>query len=359
MLKLIHCADLHLKHGDPYSVDVFREIIALTVREKAPFLLCCGDLFDTFADAEALRGELRSLLQDLPFRLLYLPGNHEELEQKKGASLSRLDFGERVMLLDRVPFSLHTETVGATTIEFLAIPHQNDYSSYREWEIPEKKGQFRIALAHGNVPELIEYTGPGDESGGGALDLDLFERNGVDYAALGHIHSGRLQTHGSVQLCYPGSARVWRKGEEGEHAVFLLEAAQTIGVKRFVLGSAGQYRKLTVPVTFDAKETQIAAESKRWGANDWIDVELSGVVEDETEMRRLEEELNAAYAKRVRRFTIDRESVTVYDGISSEPIVKLFEQEWAKRRPETAEELAVWHRAREIALGSIIEKLGR
>ena len=67
MAKLIHTADLHLKAGEEkaYCFSVLDEIIALALSEKAGFLVIAGDLFDSFADFEALRKEVCLKLKPL------------------------------------------------------------------------------------------------------------------------------------------------------------------------------------------------------------------------------------------------------------------------------------------------------
>src|SRR5210317_291349 len=97
MITIIHCADLHLENGEDreYSLSVLEEILMIAENKKADYLLICGDLFNSFDDAEALRNEFRSYLSILPesCKTLFLPGNHDEL-RKGNRSLSSLDFGK-------------------------------------------------------------------------------------------------------------------------------------------------------------------------------------------------------------------------------------------------------------------------
>ena len=89
-------------------------------------------------------------------------------------------------------------------MEFLAVPHQEEYAGYDTWAVPPKAAPWRIALAHGIVAGMA-YRGPDAEGGGSALDPDLFARFQVDYAALGHIHGRRHQVLGGLTMAYPGS----------------------------------------------------------------------------------------------------------------------------------------------------------
>ncbi len=84
-MKLIHCADLHISKSErEYSLNVFKEILEIANREHADFLLICGDLFDSYNDAEALRIEVREYLSILhaECKVYFAPGNHEELQKK-------------------------------------------------------------------------------------------------------------------------------------------------------------------------------------------------------------------------------------------------------------------------------------
>src|SRR3954471_17608578 len=96
MPRILHAADLHLSDAErEYGLAVFAELIETARRERVDYLLFCGDLFNSFADAEKLRGDFRRILGSPPFEFLYLPGNHEELHRggSGGGGLERLDLG--------------------------------------------------------------------------------------------------------------------------------------------------------------------------------------------------------------------------------------------------------------------------
>ena len=373
MPRILHAADLHLSEPDrDYGLAVFSELVATANREKADYLLFCGDLFNTFADAEKMRAEFRAILGSPKFEFLYLPGNHEDL-QRGGGELSRLDWGAATVLHAR-PFELLRRDRAGCPMEFLAIPHQEDYSGYGNWQVPPRSAAWRVALAHGVVAGM-SYRGPDEESGGGALDPDLFQRFRADYAALGHIHGRRSLSLGATRFAYPGSTRVWRKREMGPRGAYLLELpaqrpADPAGLPEpaFVaLGSAGEYRGYSIPLTLEGDVPDLDSLAKSWGPSDYVELEFAGLVEDERRAAESLERLRERFAPRVRILAMNRDGVSVLPGISSQPIVKRFLEAWNARMPpapgldaqEDAAKRAVWLRAREMALNSLKAGLER
>lgn len=363
MLRILHAADLHLSEGEKeYSLSVLAELLDLASREQADFLVFCGDLFDTFADAEKLRNDFRRLLGDVrrPFEFLFLPGNHEAIRRGAG-ELSRLDFGP-VTVLDKAPFDLVRRERDGMGVEFFAIPHQDHYAGYGNWPVPAKAAPWRIALAHGVVAGMA-YRGPDSEGGGTALDPDLFARFAVDYAALGHIHGRRHQVNGRLTLAYPGSTRVWRKHESGPRGANLLElpygpsgASRSLEPVFRPLASAGEYRHYSIAVTLEGESPDLDRLASTWGPRDHVELEFTGVVEDEHLTARMADELRSRHGGRIRNLEISREGVTALPGISSHPVARQFLDRW-KARPEASEpthsNYPAWLRARELALSHL------
>ncbi|MDB5106289.1 MAG: repair exonuclease [Fibrobacteres bacterium] len=385
MPRILHAADLHLSEADrDYSLAVFSELLDSARREKADYLLFCGDLFNTFADAEKLRSEFRRILGSPPFEFLYLPGNHEDL-QRGGGELSRLDWGAATVL-HGLPFELLRRDRGGVPVEFLAVPHQEKYSGYGNWPVPPKEAAWRVALAHGVVAGM-SYRGPDDEGGAAAIDPDLFARFQVDYAALGHIHGRRTDAVGGTRLAYPGSTRVWRRNESGARGALLLDLPasgpasmratanggpasgnrEAIAEPVFIpLASAGEYRHYALTLTLEGDAPDLDSLAKSWGPSDYIELECAGLVEDERSVVQLADRLRTRYGSKVRCLEIDRDGVSALPGISSQPIVRKFLEAWNARMPASVatlsdggEEHAVWIRAREMALNSLKAALER
>jgi DNA repair exonuclease SbcCD nuclease subunit len=369
MPRILHAADLHLSDSDrEYGLAVFSELIEAAGKTRVDYLVFCGDLFNTFADAEKLRVEFRRILGTPSFEFLYLPGNHEEL-QRNGGDLSRLDWGAATILQTK-PFQLLRRDRGGVAVEFLAVPHQEQYAGYADWAVPRKEAPWRIAMAHGVVAGM-SYRGPDDEGGAAALDPDLFLRFRADYAALGHIHGRRGQAIGGCRFEYPGSTRVWRRNESGPRGALLLELPETPGrslpePKPIPLASAGEYRHYVLPLTLEGEIPDVEALSRDWRRPDHIELELTGLVEDERAVSALAERLRVRYAPAVRILDINRDAVSALPGIASQPLVRRFLEAWESRMPRPGRDAvadarahAVWNRAREMALNALKAHLER
>lgn len=352
MVRILHCADLHLSLAEQaYSLAVLDELAALAAGERVDVWLLSGDVFDSYGDVEGLRAAFRQRLQPLLERtaVVMIPGNHESLGAS-GSGLERLDIG--------VPWRLSRpfELLDLAGVEILVIPWGADTADYLSWQVPPKKAALRLAVAHGTVAGF-GLSGPQDEADDSALDPALFAHFGVDYAALGHIHAAKILRFGArTTLAYPGSARVWRRGESGSRCALLLEAdpgAATIARRGVELAAAGAFRVHEQPLALDGACPDIGGEAAAWGANDWVELRLSGLVEDEGAIAELERRLRAAHGARVRRLDVVRDDILVLEGIASQPIARRFLALWAERRPADPGAADLWLAARDAGLRRI------
>ncbi len=363
MTRLLHTADLHLKAGNekPYCFAVLDEIIALAGKEKAGFLIIAGDLFDSFSDFEALRGEVCLKLKPLAYggcRIIYIPGNHEA--RGAAAALSAYDLSP-LTFCAAPPFAL----VEAGDMEFLCVPHCENYDGYRDWAVPPKKpGVTRVAVLH--ALNSTVYTGPEEEADSktGVIEDEFFFRFGVDYAAMGHLHSGRQHLLGGAVACYPGSPRVWRahSREAGPKTVRVVETGVSpVSVRAVEIKAAGQYREYFLPVELNGviDLTGIHRIEAEIGVRDLVDVKLTGVVEDEKAARAEAEKLRARLAGKVRLAEVGLETKPAVE-ISSNSLAKNFlaEMEAVKPAPEEAADYRRWLLARQYGLEEIAAGLG-
>jgi exonuclease SbcD len=359
-VRFVHAADLHLVEGQDceYSFAVLAEILAKTKEVGAKYLVVSGDLFDSYRDAENLRARFREIVTGAKgaFEIIYAPGNHEELHAGAGG-LTKLDLGA-VTVAHAKPFSV----VSRPGVEFLCVPHQPDYDGYQKWNLPAPTCT-RVAVAHGLVTGMGIYAGPEDEETqikAGAIDPDLFERFGVAYAALGHIHRRLPDDVTGARVCYPGSARVWRHHEYGQRSVLLVEAGDPCRVEAIGLDAAGQYRRYEVPLDLDGTTDVAEKHGGTWSTADWIHLRLAGLVEDENVVAELEKRIHAEWDGRVRRIEIDRDEVTPVAGIASHPLARSFLKAWEAKEPAAGgeRERRRWMVARRLGLAAIADRLG-
>lgn len=360
MIRIIHCADLHLSSKEKvYSLNVLKEIVEQAVKKHANYLLFAGDTFDRFSELANLHKEFANALSPLAgiCEIFFIAGNHEFLDRNK-SKISAYELGipaENIIDIDASPFRL----ISRDGIEIIAIPHQKDYKGYTEWPVPEKKATLRIALAHA-ANEDLSFTGLFEEEDkAGVIDSDLFQRYHVDYAALGHIHTKSEKTIGRVIMAYPGSPRVWRKDECGPRYINMLECSDSIKLKQIEITTAGQFRRYSIDLDLDGMpKIEINKLAMEWDSCDWIWIDLQGLVEDVSVVDALSREYKHDHEKRVRKIDINTDSIVSCAGISSQEIAKKFLEIWEGAKPaQLGDELAVWERAREIGLRKIKEHM--
>ncbi|MBN2078404.1 MAG: metallophosphoesterase [Spirochaetes bacterium] len=361
MTKIIHCADLHLASGvgeRDYSLSVLDEILSIVAETGADLLLIAGDLFNARNEADILRKDVAARFRRLPGEtaIFFLAGNHDTGRSASG--LGSLDLGlprEHVIEYTGEPCILHPFNADC---ELLFIPHREDYSDYPKWDLPPRGARYRVAVAHATVPRM-NFTGIDEEEGRtGTMDADLFSRWDVDYAAMGHIHSAREAMVMKTRINYPGSARVWRRDETGPRVVTIVELGSGMTVTPREIASAGQYRRVDVPLGLSGEMGELEGASG-WGTRDWVDLRLTGLVDDEHEVRSLEERIMRELGERVRLLTVGSDDVMVLDGISNQAIAGRFLEEWKAHEPAAGDAgaRAIWLRAREIGLRRIKAEL--
>jgi predicted phosphodiesterase len=356
MIRLLHCADVHLKADEKsYGLAVLQEIVDTANREKAHFLLICGDLFDSFSDADALRRDVAEISNTCRCEILYIPGNHEE--HGKTGVLSNFDFGKLKPLI-KMPYDKIFRNLQDDTVEFVTIPHQSNYSTWRDWNISASEAKARVALVHATVGNMA-YTGPDDcdvEEDGGILGSEFFTRNKVLYAALGHIHGYRRQTVENTLLSYPGSATVWRKGESGPRKTVLvdIDKGNMMPPRDIVIAAAGQYRCCEMPLSLDGSMPDVASALKQYGPNDLLELVLTGVIENEALLRDIAAVLQDCGRTFFRKAILNKEKTGVFPGLAKQPLAAGFLKIWQQGAPEDGTiKPEVWARARQLALESI------
>lgn len=338
-LRVFHCADLHLSRAErSYGLEVLADLVHHCRLTEADAWVLSGDVFDTPADADALAEDVVSHLADLgDLPVVMIPGNHELAGGASPDSLKPLaaKLAPALTLVLEEPFGLvlpdHPE------LELLGVPFRRTYEDFPDWRPPAKTRPWRVGLLHGVVNGLT-FSGESEEEEHGVIDPHLFARLALDYAALGHIHAGREARQGSCLAHYPGSARVWRRGESGPRSAALVILDDGgVHTEIVTLEAAGQYVARSIPldedgmpVEHDSAEALLEAVSEGRSAQDWLRLELTGFTESITPVEELQRKLQRLGEGQFRRFEVVHQVVEA-EGLRGHPLVRAFNAAWNPR----------------------------
>ncbi|KXB07724.1 hypothetical protein AKJ51_00430 [candidate division MSBL1 archaeon SCGC-AAA382A20] len=100
-MKILHASDLHLQEENERTIDALREVLSVGRENEVDLVTIGGDLFHSREDAEVLRPQLREIFTDNPFKVLAIPGNHDE-----GAYRGNLNWGPDLEVATEKPFEI-------------------------------------------------------------------------------------------------------------------------------------------------------------------------------------------------------------------------------------------------------------
>ena len=234
LLRFVHAADLHLdspftglKAAAPDNVanalydatfTAYENIIKLCIDERVDALLVAGDVYDS-AD-RSLRAQLKFVdglnrLDEAGIRSFVCHGNHDPLDGWE----ARLDYPPSCTrfraMFEAVPvFEAEPERA---VVHGISYPTRDVYDNLALRVGAVDPRPFSIGLMHANVggnPNHALYA---------PCSLDDLERPGIDYWALGHVHTREVLREHSPTVVYPGNPQGRHPNEPGVRGVYLVE----------------------------------------------------------------------------------------------------------------------------------------
>ncbi len=233
-LRFVHAADLHLdspfiglRAQAPENVaaalrsatfDAYAKLVDLCVEERADALLVAGDVYDS-AD-RSLRAQLRFVeglrrLDRAGIRSFVCHGNHDPLDGWE----ARIDyppgctrFGPEFTAAPVFPGE-----PGRAVVHGISYPTRVVRENLVERLGEVDPGPFTIGLIHANVgnnPDHDPYA---------PCSLEDLRQSGVDYWALGHVHTRQVLSERSPAVVYPGNSQGRHPGETGPRGAYLVE----------------------------------------------------------------------------------------------------------------------------------------
>jgi len=235
--RFVHAADLHL--DTPFqgvaqpapavaealrdaSLAAWDELVELTLREQAAFLLLAGDIYD--GAERGMRAQFRFLhglerLAQARVPVFIVHGNHDPLSQG-WSGIERWPETVTVFGSDQVATAA-AQRDGATLATVHGVSYaQREVSDNLAARFPQP-GQhgLQVALLHCNAGGSAEHQAYSPCSVAQLLDT------GYHYWALGHIHRRQSLGHGKVAIEYPGNlqGRSSKPSELGEKGALVVE----------------------------------------------------------------------------------------------------------------------------------------
>ena len=296
MIRVLHAADLHLDSpfqalGREKTLQRRSEQRAMIGRladaareHKADIAVFAGDLFDSenvFSDTGRL---LEQALSSLEIPVFIAPGNHDWYGPR--SAWAKLDFAENVHLFTSPEITcvelpeLGARVWGTAFTGRYRTPPLLDFEAVKDGDVID------ILVAHGEAGDPASVYG--------AITEEQLRRSGMDYVALGHIHTcSGLRRAGDTFYAWPGCPEGRGFDETGEKGVLLAELSPGECRLEFLPIPGRRYEILTVDVTdadtvADAVERAVPADS----GGDIYRIILTGQTEtppDPAELRRARE----------------------------------------------------------------------
>ena len=231
-MRLIHCADIHLdsrmnanlskekaKERRTELLHTFRRMVEYARTEGIDAILIAGDLFDTRNVSATARNLVRDLITGHPeIDFYYLQGNHDEGSFAAGLQ----EIPENLHLFGESWTSYPLDATGKIVLTGVELNEENVLGIYHTLTLDVQK--INLVMLHGQESE--HRTREKEE----IIQLVELKNKGIDYLALGHIHSYKLERlDGRGVYCYPGCLEGRGFDECGEHGFVVLDIEESTG----------------------------------------------------------------------------------------------------------------------------------
>ena len=268
LIKFVHASDLHLdspfagmKGNAPDHVRsalyeatfrAYQNIIKLCIDERVDTLLIAGDIFDS-AD-RSLRAQLLFVdglkrLGDDGIRTFACHGNHDPLD----GWVARLDYPPTYHRFNdkwqAVPF--FAEDPERVIIHGISYPTRDVFDNLVEQLGVISNNAYNIGLLHANVGANVDHAlyAP--------CSLSDLEKSGLDYWALGHVHTRQVLSANHPTAVYPGNPQGRHPNESGRRGVYVVDVDQD-GTANLDFRPMDTVRWQTIDVSVEALDTEQA-----------------------------------------------------------------------------------------------------
>ena len=285
MIKIVHCADIHLDSpyivGDPRNAELkrmeirstFTSFMMQTKTFGARLVLISGDLFDdSYVSKDTANLLQREMASFSDCRFFISPGDSDPYHSKSPYKMMKWSdnvhiFKSNDMTRIEIP-ELNLDVYGyAFTDKTLQV---NPFLNRK----PQNPSRINILVGHGDIKPNSLYC---------PISRIDVERSGFDYVALGHLHeSVGIVKIGETNLAYPGCLEGKNFEETGNKGAIMGEIDKGICELKCVKFSKRKYEIVEVDISQYITETQILdaikLETGNFKEETALRVDLTGTV---------------------------------------------------------------------------------
>lgn len=244
-VKILHCADLHFdtpfkelnKETSQVSkeelLQVFKNIIDLTINENVEVLLIAGDVFDNLTVNKNTLFFISNQMKRIKnVKVFISPGNHDPYNEKSFYRI--IKWPENVYIFNG---NMKFKEVEELNLIVWGAGFKNNYEEKTLLrEVNADKDKINIMLIHGDI-----VSGNSKNEYNPIYINDIYKSD-IDYIALGHRHkfTGILK-EGRTSYAYSGCPQGRGFDEEGEKGIIIGEVYKGGTDLKFIKTSKREY----------------------------------------------------------------------------------------------------------------------
>ena len=288
ILKLIHCADLHLdsKMESNLSTEqantrktellqTFERMITYANENDIHQILIAGDLFDT---SNSHKTQIKKQIgydisQNKQIDFYYLRGNHD-----KNDFFATLD--DTYSNLKTFNDSWTSYKCNNVVITGIELPQKFSDTVYSSLSL--SPNDINIVMLHGQIART-----PGKEDAP-LIDLRKLENCNINYLALGHIHSFQQDKLGKGVWCYSGCLEGRGFDECGDKGFVVIDIDDNKFQTKFVPFAKRKIWnvpvKLSGTMSYEQIMNSIKKETDAIPSDDLVKVTLTGEITEDTDI---------------------------------------------------------------------------
>jgi exonuclease SbcD len=235
--RFVHAADLHI--DSPFkgllkyepriaqrlkeaTFEAYENLIALCLAQNVTFLVIAGDVYDG-AD-RSVQAQMRfraglNRLHEHGIQSFVVHGNHDPLDGR----LSGIRMPNSVYTFGPEPEWVTASIAGTPVaqIQGISYPTQEIRDNLALKFAPPSEGLFSIGLLHCNVGGIAEHDNYAP------CTIEDLSGTGIDYWALGHVHTRQTLKPANPMIAYPGNLQGRHPNESGARGALIVDVDES------------------------------------------------------------------------------------------------------------------------------------